>query len=367
MAEGSHKDIEIDESVLRQLDSNPILPFHIEHMQTSHTTELSTSGYDTSDRNLPTDTVEGEIAAPSEDIPFSSVVITDVDNVMSSSQLAAAAIRHMKKKGGGYFQIPHDPTPANEFFNADLFPMLYPTLYPYGIGGFEDQNRRVRVSMHRHVKHLFCLDDQHFQRHHSFLFTVFNVLQRWEMLLRVGLKAKKRNFESVASCFARLDESAIHSVSKCIANSNEVSAYNDEKKEVLELMKQVNAVSSDIQGSAASKIKQRSQLKALMIDQGLPSFYLTINLSDVHNPLVRFLAGSDINVDTVLPSDYNNHKQSICSTTTRVPFEGLLFHPIVTMQIITSKGIDICLSRSVSIIDIQPPVTNTTSIAAGLI
>ena len=48
-----------------------------------------------------------------------------------------------------------------------------------------------------------------------------------------------------------------------------------------------------------------------MIDQGLPSFYLTINPSDVHNPLVRFLAGCDISLDTVLPSEYDNFTQSM--------------------------------------------------------
>ena len=28
----------------------------------------------------------------------------------------------------------------NEFCNPDLFPMMYPTLFPYGLGGFENTN-----------------------------------------------------------------------------------------------------------------------------------------------------------------------------------------------------------------------------------
>lgn len=201
--------------------------------------------------------------------------------------------------------------PANEFFNTDLFPMIYLILFPYGIGRFEDKNCQVKLSMCCHIKHLFSLHDQCFQKHPSFLLTAFNVLQCQEMLLQVGLKVKRRNFESVVSWFAKLDDSAIHAVSERLATGKDVTALNEDERQVLELMKQVNAVLSEIQGSAASKIKQRLQLKALMIDQGLPSFYITINPSDVHNPLVRFLAGSDINVDTVLASDYNNHKQSI--------------------------------------------------------
>ena len=78
-------------------------------------------------------------------------------------------------------------------------------------------------------------------------------------------------------------------------------------------MKQVNMVSSYVPGSAASKSEsvQRSELKALMIDQGLLSFYLTINPSNVHNPLLCFLAGNEIDLDTVLPMDYDNFAQSI--------------------------------------------------------
>jgi hypothetical protein len=61
------------------------------------------------------------------------VVITDVNGNATSNQLRAAAMRHIKQKGQGYIEIPHDPKPANQFFNLDLFPMIYPTLYPYGL------------------------------------------------------------------------------------------------------------------------------------------------------------------------------------------------------------------------------------------
>lgn len=40
-----------------------------------------------------------------------------------------------------------------------------------------------------------------------------------------------------------------------------------------------------------------------MITHGFPSFFITINPADVYNPLVKFLAGNDINIDKVLPND----------------------------------------------------------------
>ncbi|KAF8218885.1 hypothetical protein L208DRAFT_1346070, partial [Tricholoma matsutake] len=98
---------------------------------------------------------------------------------------------HVKKKGGSYIEIGHKSQSANEFNNTTLFPIIYLTLYPFGLGGFEDHSRTVSVSMKAHVKHLFSLADQCFQQHHSFLFMAFNMLQRQAVLLHTSLKVKK--------------------------------------------------------------------------------------------------------------------------------------------------------------------------------
>lgn len=137
-----YKDIKIDEAVLRELDANPCLPFHIEHIVPSHVTESSTSGYDPSGSQILHDDIntgqcqpnanENNLSAP--EIPFASVVILDIENVISSSQLAVAAIRHMRKKGGAYLQVPHEPQPANEFFNADL---SYDVSHSFSVGSWQ--------------------------------------------------------------------------------------------------------------------------------------------------------------------------------------------------------------------------------------
>lgn len=75
-------------------------------------------------------------------------------------------------KSGGFVQIPHSDTPANEFYNPDLLPLTYPTLFPYGLGGFEDSQRAAPLSFKHQLKHFFSLADRRFQEHYSFLFTV---------------------------------------------------------------------------------------------------------------------------------------------------------------------------------------------------
>jgi hypothetical protein len=145
------------EKCLRQLEGIPALPFSIEHIQPSAANEAPTSRYD------PTPAPSGDSTNQADEIPFQNVVITDVDGHASYNELRAAAFRHVNEKGGGYIQVPHDHVAENEFRKDSLlFPMIYPTLFHYGMGGPEDARCSAPVSLKRHVKHLFNLADSRF-------------------------------------------------------------------------------------------------------------------------------------------------------------------------------------------------------------
>jgi len=123
--------------------------------------------------------------------------------------------------------MPHNPKPVNEFCNLSLFPMIYPTLFPYGRAGFDDHCRSVRLSMRQQVKYFFNLANRQFQEHYSFLFTAFNVLQQREVLLHCSLKMKHTDFDSVASDFSSVSPQAIHQVTECVAQGDSITANDD--------------------------------------------------------------------------------------------------------------------------------------------
>jgi hypothetical protein len=301
-----YADIEIDYPTLQTFPEDDVLPYHIEHLQptSSEEQEMLISRYehpeDHSEHNNYDETV------------FENVVVTDVDGDASSNQLRVAAVHHVKEKGRGYIEIPHGLKPVNEFFNPDLFLMIYPTLYLYGIGGFEDHHREVPVSLKRHVKHLFNMSDRRFQEHHSFMFTVFNILQRRAILLHTSLKVKAQNFDSVAATLNTISADTIQSVCNRVAHGDAKSFQNEDEHKVLQLLKEVNVVVSNVAGSSASRVVMCNEIRAMIIDKGLPSFYLTINPADVFNPVVKFLAGSEIDVDHLLPDQVPSYlEQSI--------------------------------------------------------
>ncbi len=113
------------------------------------------SRYDNSEG--PADTADGE---PVDDDMFHSTVVMDLNcSNVSSKDLASAALRHLHD-GGSFLQMPHGKDPCNEYHNPMLFPLMYPTLFPYGVGGFDDDSRVSKIGMKTHVKHLMSLPDR---------------------------------------------------------------------------------------------------------------------------------------------------------------------------------------------------------------
>ena len=71
-------------------------------------------------------------------------------------------------------------------------------------------------------------------------------------------------------------------------------------------MKEVNLVTAKVPGSSASRVAMRNKIRALTMTHGIPSFYITINPADTHNPVVKFLSRGDINIDEMLTEQVPN-------------------------------------------------------------
>jgi len=298
-----YKDINIDENRLQELPTEGLLDYNIEYIPSSAHLEALESRYDANPSEGNTD----DTPPPDEQskIEFSNVVITDIDAHAPANDLKSAALRHFKQ-GGGFLAVPHEPVPVNEFFNPNLLPMLYPTLFPYGIGGVEDRRRTVTISFENHIRHFLSLADRRFQEHYSFLFVAFNIIQRRKLLLHTSLKVKRSKFRSWAEKYKSISATTIENLIAKSSDGKYPVAQNDEERHVLDLMRDVNTINSHIPGSAAARVNMRNEIRALTMKVGLPSFFITVNPADTRNPIVRFLAGNDINIDALLPEQVPN-------------------------------------------------------------
>ena len=76
------------------------------------------------------------------------------------------------------YMIRRGNRPVNEYSNPNLLLGIFPTLFPYGCGSIEDGSRPVKIDFREHLRYLLSFGDRRFEEHYSFIFVVFNILQR---------------------------------------------------------------------------------------------------------------------------------------------------------------------------------------------
>ncbi|CAF1520062.1 unnamed protein product, partial [Adineta steineri] len=130
-------------------------------------------------------------------IPINNSAVLDVNGSSISSEEINNYLLKKIKNGGtndemnveNIYLIPHSSKPVNEYFNPKLLAGLYPTLFCYGLGAPEDQSRPLTINLREHIRYLLSYDDRRFETNHSFIFVVFNLLQRRDACFHAQLIA----------------------------------------------------------------------------------------------------------------------------------------------------------------------------------
>lgn len=92
---------------------------------------------------------------------------------------------------------PRDREPVNEWWNNELWLQSMPVLFPDGRAGPHDKARRVNLSLKQWGQHMLALDDDAFRVHPSFVYILFDVVQRqavsWGTKMILGRKAVQQH------------------------------------------------------------------------------------------------------------------------------------------------------------------------------
>ena len=173
---------------------------------------------------------------------------------------------------------------------------LYPTLFCYGFGAPEDQSRPVQINLKEHIRYLLSYNDRRFETNHSFIFVVFNLLQRRDACFHAQLIASKPYFQSSADEIQSLNskdiEFALENSSKKIYTSEANSKLN-------KLLQHIKTIGGRVMGSAYSRMALRTQIHSLIYYESLPHIFLTINPADIHSPIALYFAGVKLDLDNV--------------------------------------------------------------------
>lgn len=240
-------------------------------------------------------------------------------NKYSSAVSSDMTDRNIEDEDDVYL-IPRSTAPAKDCYNGELLLGLFPTLFPYGCGAPYDESRPTPVSLMKHVRYLLTYEDQRFEKHHSFMFVLFNMMQRQQACWNASLIASRPYFRDVATDLESLTSKEIEAALMNI-NKQNFSPLNNSR--ISSLLKQIKTVGGNVMGSACSRAALRNKIHALIFNQGLPSIFMTVNPADIHSRVALYFSGVDLDLDKILPS-------KIPSTYERAQI--IAAHPVATAR-----------------------------------
>ena len=108
--------------------------------------------------------------------------------------------------------VHHLSQAVSEYNNPDLIPGMFPTLFPFGTGGFEHPLRQLKVSFQAHANALLNVPDKSFRCHQSYLFVALNIIQQKLCHLHTHFTVCKSNFDMIAAKLTSLSSDILTSL-----------------------------------------------------------------------------------------------------------------------------------------------------------
>ena len=310
-----YADVEIDYVALAGYNEDGSIPLPVQHQPCNMTVDGLSGSY----TQHGVDAVEldfaGEDGASFEgSIPLSTTAALDVERAELSFEEKKLLVLEHLKHGGEFVRVAAGTEPLSTSHSPDVYLQMWPTLFPYGVGSFEDPNRPRRLGFKEHIRHLLQLSDRRFQLHLSFIFVVYNIHTRRETAYTSRLAVQKSWWPQAVDALSRVSTEAVSEVSSILsdrAQRKDFSKFEPEsesQRAVMQLMKYVEWLGTDLMGSKADVQEMREEIRAIDRDVGTASIFFTLNPADNYNPVASFMAGNEVDLKAVYDGDPTDAK-----------------------------------------------------------
>lgn len=253
-----------------------------------------------------------EEAGPAEKadvIPVQAHGMVDLEaSDVSDAALMAAALRHTSESLARYerLNVKHGSEFINEYprtldnskiqttgtvENPNHLLGAFPVLFPYGFGGFEVDRERP-VSYAKHAQWALQYADRRFSVDLQFVFQTFGVMVKRKICSASKVQIKQSSYSLHAKELSKLS-----SADFLAASIEEEQGIPISNPSVRMFRKQLTAVRAKVTGTDENRRTIRSKIWGCTLVNGPPTVWMTINPSDIHDPIAQFLVGESINLD----------------------------------------------------------------------
>ena len=210
---------------------------------------------------------------------------------MGPKAIVAKAVKHLKEEGGKVLAISHAENPESIYDNPQLYPMMFPWLFPYGLGGigsFHDED--VEMSDLMHKRKLLMYHDKRFQMDAHFPLVAFNQEQIKNSTTGGFLMTERRNFDDIAERLMNINVDVLGDLSERLSRGDRVKPVTEEEKACYKLISDLDHVGGHVPGSLTTKRYMRNEIWSLISYVGAPSWFVTFAPADTNHPISLYYA-----------------------------------------------------------------------------
>jgi hypothetical protein len=220
---------------------------------------------------------------------------------LTGDEYGTASIRALKAKtlehlanDGQTLGFGHSATPQSFFNNVQLFPQMFPWLFPYGLGGIGHIEHKRRLSDAARKRLLLMYHDKRFQTDLYFPMVAFNELQIKSGKTGSHLLAKKKHFNTVVDRLSQLDTAVLSDITAQLSAGKKFVPTTESEKACFALLDDLDHVGNHVQGSLTSKKYMRNEIWSLISFKGAPSWFITFSPVDNNHPLCLGVSATKI-------------------------------------------------------------------------
>lgn len=243
-----YKNITISEENLKQLPNDANVIESIENVCVDGPSEDGHSG----------DELEGD-------------EIEEDDGHLYQSGVTMTSFPHQDEQIKKTVEWPELGTKLDEFNTPGYIVCAFPTLFPYGVADLND-DRLKKVQKAAYFKHLLRYHDKRFATDATFRFFAYNSCMRWNALTDGSIFVRNN---------AEFKDMTVPKLAALI-------------KEKPHILKKIMFQASNLKGTRAYWHTRANELRDMVDQIGLPTFFLTLSCADGHwDGLYKLLSGQD--------------------------------------------------------------------------
>ncbi|RDB26251.1 hypothetical protein Hypma_006070 [Hypsizygus marmoreus] len=237
----------------------------------------------------------GVVDVAGDDVPDNDILAHALSNV-TSGDLPHTESFHIRRGSAFVNEYARVDTTTGQCSdggpsNANHLLGSFPTLFPYGFGGFE-VGRPQNVPYETHVRWALEYADKRFRKDLHFVFQVFGVIQKQKVCRSATIQMKTTKYRRTQKLLRSLKPQDLLAASR-----EETRHVPFSNPAVQALRSHITATRGRVPSTDESRTAIRGKIWGSIIMHNPPNLWITLNPPDSQDPIAQVMAGEEIDLD----------------------------------------------------------------------